>query len=441
MILSTGAHAYQDTNPYPFGSNPNNQFRQYWKDSSSILKEIEQFQALYVKYHGCVWSECAVDEYDDDGENRDGDENWYQYRTQEFCGNAAYSLYGIRKGHFTVNSCSRGTYINSFFTYGGADNLAEAVGKSVNVYYSGNGGSSNAECMALDGENGNNNNNNNGMSGTLGCQADGSGRFAMATFDGQTCDGKYFIETIDNMRGYNRAMNNINCERVWALSKSSSSSLQPGETLLRKSWACDMDMYPNHCPDPYGMKRRYASTLRAASNGLPVGIAVTNSRLKTPMRIISWLAILIGIGLLSVAFFARNRERIAAKGGGAKGFLFIFGVEAKRKLGEMWTRLLEWAKEKRKESKKKKKKKSSSPRSGTSSPSKRSSSRSNSRSSKSRSISPSKKQKKKRKDKKGSNKKWGTTTTSSPDSAISRSQTEFTGGSETEYTRSTGEFS
>ena len=31
------------------------------------------------------------------GDNRDGDGQWYQYRTQGFCANAAYSLYRRRK--------------------------------------------------------------------------------------------------------------------------------------------------------------------------------------------------------------------------------------------------------------------------------------------------------------------------------------------------------
>lgn len=43
------------------------------------------------------WSECAVDNNDDDGEGRDGDEQWYLARTQDFCANVAFSLYGLPK--------------------------------------------------------------------------------------------------------------------------------------------------------------------------------------------------------------------------------------------------------------------------------------------------------------------------------------------------------
>ena len=73
------------------------------------------------------------------GDYRDGDEKWYQYRTQSFCANAAYSLYGIKKsdgsGSWTSGSCNRGHFINSFFTYGGADKLLKAVGMEAEMYY------------------------------------------------------------------------------------------------------------------------------------------------------------------------------------------------------------------------------------------------------------------------------------------------------------------
>ena len=65
--------------------------------------DIEQYDRIWIevanKGKDCVWSACAVDDTDDAhmGDNRDGDGQWYQYRTQGFCANAAYSLYGRRK--------------------------------------------------------------------------------------------------------------------------------------------------------------------------------------------------------------------------------------------------------------------------------------------------------------------------------------------------------
>jgi hypothetical protein len=55
--------ADKDSNPYAWGENPNNRFKMYWNDASNVLQDLDQFQSLYVKYHGCVWSECSVDSF------------------------------------------------------------------------------------------------------------------------------------------------------------------------------------------------------------------------------------------------------------------------------------------------------------------------------------------------------------------------------------------
>jgi hypothetical protein len=78
------------------------------------------------------------------GDHRDGDEQWYLYRTQNFCANAAFSLYGIRRKEEEKHNrrvrdwrgCSRKHFIDSYFTYGGADVLLQAVGIQPDVYYS-----------------------------------------------------------------------------------------------------------------------------------------------------------------------------------------------------------------------------------------------------------------------------------------------------------------
>jgi hypothetical protein len=64
--------AEKDSNPYPYGENPNNVFKMYWNDAGNIMQDLSKFSSLYIRYHGCVWSECQVDSFDDDGENRDG---------------------------------------------------------------------------------------------------------------------------------------------------------------------------------------------------------------------------------------------------------------------------------------------------------------------------------------------------------------------------------
>jgi hypothetical protein len=52
--------AEKDSDYYlPGFSNPNAQNEMYWKDSLNVLQDIALFDALYVTYHGCVWSKVG----------------------------------------------------------------------------------------------------------------------------------------------------------------------------------------------------------------------------------------------------------------------------------------------------------------------------------------------------------------------------------------------
>jgi hypothetical protein len=271
------------------------------------------------------WSECAVDNNDDDGEGRDGDEQWYLSRTQDFCANVAFSLYGIPQGHFSLLSCSRGNYINSFFTYGGADTLLRSLGKTPPVYYDGqyvngyynpNYGSntSNADCVV---------DQDAYLSSTMGCSTGGS--FAMATFEGEYCHGSDFYDIIDPLDRYNNQMNRIGCQKIWGRGLRSKGT---AKMLLRNSWSCDLDLYPNNaCPDPYGQKARYDYALRAVSHGQSPTWAVTNMKLKRPLRIMSWCMLSLGIFFLIFGYNVQNRARMAMNGGGLKGFFRVLSED------------------------------------------------------------------------------------------------------------------
>lgn len=351
---TTTTHAEKDSNPYPWGENPNNQFKMYWNDASNVLQDLEKFAYLYIRYQGCVWSECSVDNYDDDGENRDGDEYWYQDRTQPFCANAAYTLHGILKGDISGwNSCNRHSYINSFFTYGGADTIMDALDVEANTvftdYESDNAGNSysNSVCYKAGGNNNNNNKNNNNKnsgdnggdsatSSTMGCSSDS--KFVVATFTGETCDGNNFLQTTDYLTQYNKAMDSIKCHQIWnykkhytsngssgrALknenqnnddkNKQSSSYSSPAQMLLANSWACDISVYPTGCPDPYGLKRRYDAVLQAVSNGSSSRMAIANARLKKPLSILAWFILTTGTGFLCAAYYIANKLRIRKLG-------------------------------------------------------------------------------------------------------------------------------
>jgi hypothetical protein len=288
-------------------------------------------------------------------------------RTQEFCANVAFSLFGIPKNHISLLSCSRGNYINSFFTYGGADTLLQALGKTPRVYYDGeyvdgyynsNYGfnSSNADCV-VDEE--------AYMSSTMGCSA--GGKFAIATFEGEYCHGTDFYDIVDPLRKYNRQMNRVGCQKIWGRGFG---NRKAATMLLSNSWSCDLDLYPNGCPDPYGQKARYDYALRAVAHGQSPSWAVTNMKLKRPLRILSWLMMIMGIFFLIFGYNVQNRERMSMNGGGLKGFfrvlsedIHLYRKELARKRREAKLaakeRRAERAERKKRDKKKKKKKKES----------------------------------------------------------------------------------
>jgi len=299
-----------------------NDLSKYWIDARDVLENLDDYQALWIKIHGCVWSECAIDNNDDDGEGRDGDEQWYLARTQGFCANAAFSLYGIPKNRFSVMSCSRGNFINSFFTYGGADTLLNALGKEPKVHYDGayvngyynsnyeNGYNvSNADCVVDE---------DNYMSSTMGCSA--GGKFAMAEFEGQYCHGTDFYDIIDPLNKYNRQMGRIGCHRIWARNFG---SMDVASQLFKNSWSCDLNLYPNGCPDPYGKKASYDYALRAVAHGQSAAWAVASMKLKLPLRILSWFFVLSGVFFLIFGYRLQNRDRMSALGGGLRGFFRV----------------------------------------------------------------------------------------------------------------------
>lgn len=294
----------------------------YYTDARDVVENLDDYQALWIKVHGCVWSECAVDNNDDDGEGRDGDEQWYLARTQDFCANVAFSLYGIPKNHVSLMTCSRGNFINSFFTYGGADTLLEALGKKPSIHYNSaytngyynsnydNGYNiSNADCVVDD---------TYYMSSTMGCSA--NGKFAIAEFEGEYCHGTDFYDIIDPLRKYNRQMGHIGCQRIWA---KNFGSADVATALLGNSWSCDLNLYPNGCPDPYGKKASYDYALRAVAYGQSPTWAIANMKLKTPFRILSWLLLLGGMCLMVFGYHIQSRERVATLGGGIKGFFRV----------------------------------------------------------------------------------------------------------------------
>jgi hypothetical protein len=270
--------------------------------------------------------------YDDDGENHDGSSTWYQTRTQAFRANAAYSLYGVLKGDHSIRSCTQATYINSFFTTGGADTMISAL--ALTVKNNGNDNNPGVNCYVVEQEsnnnnndknnnnnnkdhrraksNDNNNNNKNYVSTTLGCTD--SGDFAVATFTGKTCDGTYFTNTTDDLEDYNDAMASATCNKIWDYSKY---SYQPEQSvaysLLSASSACDTSIYAT-CPDPFGKKHMYASAVTVVSKSKR-----RSTNWNGPVRVLSWMFLVLGTALMTTAYFISSRHKIREHGGGIKG--------------------------------------------------------------------------------------------------------------------------
>jgi hypothetical protein len=59
-----------------------NELGSFWTDSVDVLDALDEYEKLWIKPHGCVWSECAINDADDEvmGDYRDGDSQWYQVR-------------------------------------------------------------------------------------------------------------------------------------------------------------------------------------------------------------------------------------------------------------------------------------------------------------------------------------------------------------------------
>eukprot|EP00804_Cyclotella_cryptica_P002568 CCRYP_010407-RB/>CCRYP_010407-RB protein AED:0.04 eAED:0.04 QI:357/1/1/1/0.5/0.33/3/322/457 len=351
--------------PANAGSNENFlQLQQHLSpDTADILENLSTYSKLWISVPkqrsnghergNCVWSECALDDQTDDahmGDNRDGDEKWYKYRTQSFCANAAYSLFGIKKhsGSRLGGRCSAGHFINSFFTYEGADTLLKALGVTPHVYYEGyqyegrqrgrllednateTATYSNADCVQIDYQSDadsqrhqrqrhlpeDEQDQNNGYTSSLGC--DSTGHYIVAAFQGKSCDGNYFLSAIDSMDDYNDQHSGIGCRNIWTDSGHSdyttNSNYHAVYTLLKNSWACDPKLYPNECPDPYGEKGRYDYALRTAAQGGNGLLAYKSEALLKPLRTTSWVLFGLTLCVLILTYFVKNRKRAVKEG-------------------------------------------------------------------------------------------------------------------------------
>ena len=257
------------------------------------------------------WSAYGNKDGDHNGD-ADGSDYWYMGRTNSaFRANAAYSLYGVLKDKQqsrrsnlgspknSKHMCQKSTFINSFFTTAGAQTLSNALGtiQTNDINYVTSTCTSGVDDSGSD------------WSMTMGCNEKGG--FIYANFTGKYCEGFYFEGTVLEMTNYTNAMmEEFNCLQVWDydayltqtqnsnrhLQKDDAGSNQYGygsvaEQLLYHSKACDLNLYPHDCPDPFGMKDVYDINFQRAEVGLgPTNFSNPNKPFILPTLIMFLLA-------------------------------------------------------------------------------------------------------------------------------------------------------
>jgi hypothetical protein len=217
------------------------------------------------------WSEYATGgDGEMDGCGFDGgDAYWYMGRTQCYRANAAYSLYGAKKGE--SGGCSAGHFINSFFTNYGLESFADPLG----ITYDDVGASSTCESEVNDDFVGKTMSNGamlfeNSASYTTACSANGG--FIKAKFQGAYCSGNNFVSSISTFDSLDESFVSLTCRKVYDSEgnfiasnvaandeEADNGNDIPGHDsiafqLLSYSSACSVLEYPERCPDPHGLK-------------------------------------------------------------------------------------------------------------------------------------------------------------------------------------------
>ena len=332
--------ASKDTRYYAPGTfNPNMNSKYYWKNSLNVMQDLDQFESLYVQYHGCVWSRYGFgDGCNDVGQaNADDDEKaneayWYLRRTMCFRANVAYTLYGTLKGD-SDKGCHKDRYIKSFFTEWGPESFAQPLGLDTSK--------ANSKCNAFDHQRWLEGDqiygddakysfqdddewksqyefpgySDNKMSYTTGCSE--SGKFVLQSYQGSYCDGNSVLGQLDSLEDFNEEIEALGCTQIYnAEEGNNANNQQPQEnrnedeedlsfdepiSIVINSQACLLDQYPTECPDPHGKLKKYTQLLNSGTQGQ----VVDRNKVKLK-RSISWVLTALSVCLVSAAMFFRQ---------------------------------------------------------------------------------------------------------------------------------------
>ena len=329
-------------------------FHSYQSDPLNLLRSIQigEYDKIFVQYHRCVWSEYGNNNNDDDesgckGDGNEDDNPWYMGRTQCYRANVAYSLYGVQTGDKTPNdACRKRYYINTFISNNGIEDFGNALGLN-------NDGDATSQCVLVEEDDDNNDNDNdnddsndggngssfqhnvelypNAHSYTTYCA---NGRFVTAQFNGAFCTGKGELELMDTLSDLNNELGEVDCILAYSVDENEynnddgndnnsgdendnnerrqleeeeeeNSSDENREEdneglrdLLAYSSTCSILEYPNGCPDPFGVKKRFDLN------------PTTSTGLLKQMHWIDWLTLtMFVLGLLMLMFsYLKDRE-------------------------------------------------------------------------------------------------------------------------------------
>lgn len=296
--------------------------------------DLSQYNRVYVSYENCVWSPYANGCGGDGGQSQ----YWYSALTSCYRANVAYTVYGVAlddsRTYKDGEECEKGNFIGSFFTTTGVEDFLDSMTQAgVSFSDNDNGDGDNSEvwdCEIIsqgDGENkedeydytaNNRKMYSNTISGGLGCS--NSHQFVTKTYAGAYCDERAELEVTDDLATLNEELEgNSQCVLIYDATTDANqqgNDQKDGNNgdLLDNSEACNIRLYPQTCPDPFGQLH---SDARAVGQRMSRG-----KRFPIVRSIFSWIFLSVGVLFLGVSAWAfcnkstqtEKRQKVSSTG-------------------------------------------------------------------------------------------------------------------------------
>ena len=136
------------------------------------------------------------------------------------------------------------------------------------------------------------------------------------SFEGSFCSAHKVKETIDYLDTFNENMGSLTCTQIYDESSYYYNYMNGGGdddgtsplAILSQSHSCSVDIYPNDCVDPYGLKHKYAKALRNAVANEQV-TAVVGVVADRGLKWTTWILFVVGFVLLVSTCYLRHLRR------------------------------------------------------------------------------------------------------------------------------------